>query len=279
MHLPEHEPLDPSRQADLDRRRLRRALWLAGGFVALLWWIKMAEVLLGSSWAGLSIQPREATGLLGVLTAPLLHGSLAHLLSNTLPLLVLGTLAFAVYPRAATRAVPAVWLLGGLGVWLFARDSFHLGASGVAHGLMLFLFVLGVLRRDRPSVATALVAFFLYGGMLLTVLPREPHVSWESHLAGAVVGALAAWRWRALDPAPPRKRYSWELEDELAELERQREADTLEPPRPEQVPVLWHRPAPDPAGTGVVIPFRRPPGPNDHDGPPPGESRPPRTLH
>ena len=132
MHLPEHEPLDPRRQADLDRRRLRRALWLAGGFVALLWWIKMAEVLLGSSWAGLSIQPREATGLLGVLTAPLLHGSLAHLLSNTLPLLVLGTLAFAVYPRAATRAVPAVWLLGGLGVWLFARDSFHLGASGVA---------------------------------------------------------------------------------------------------------------------------------------------------
>ena len=41
----------------------------------------------------------------------------------------------------------------GLGVWLFARESFHFGASGLTHGLMFFIFVSGILRHDRLSIA------------------------------------------------------------------------------------------------------------------------------
>ena len=124
---------------------------------------------------------------------------------------------------------------------------------------MFFLFLTGLLRRDRLGVAIALVVFFFYGGMLLTVLPREEHVSFEYHLAGAVAGALAAILLFRLDPKPVRKRYSWEdEEDEPAS------ADTeLDLPRPDDVPVLWKR-EPESAEGARILQF--PARVDDNDG-------------
>jgi hypothetical protein len=120
---------------------------------------------------------------------------------------------------------------------------------------MFLLFSLGLLRRDRPAVAAAMIAFFLYGGMLLTVLPHEAGVSWQSHLGGALAGLLAAWLFRRSDPLPPRRKYSWELEEELAAQAR-RDRDELEPASPHEVPVLWQRDAGDQRNErGVVLPF------------------------
>lgn len=261
MDLPLPEtPADPAAQARHDRSRFFGALLLSVGFVALLWWIKMFEVWLGHSLSGLGVRPGSITGLLGILTAPLLHGSVGHLINNTLPLLVLGTLAMAIYPRAFKPALVLIWLGSGLGIWLFGRDSVHLGASGLNHGLMFFLFVLGLLRRDRPAIAALMIAFLLYGGMLLTVLPGDPQISWEAHLFGALSGVVAAVLWRKLDPPPSRKKYSWDLEDEnMQPLENAlaaEERDLYEPQSPRDVPVLWHRPAPDEGQRGVVVPFR-----------------------
>lgn len=105
---------------------------------------------------------------------------------------MLSALALYAYSLATRRALPAIWLLSGVAVWLFARPSFHVGISGIVHGLMFFLFVIGLLRRDRLAIAISLVVFFLYGGMVMTVLPREPNVSFEYHAAGAAVGLVAA---------------------------------------------------------------------------------------
>ena len=255
LPLPE-EPLDPQAQARHDRRRFRLALCVSGFFVVLLWWIRMLEVGLGQPLGALGVRPGELDGLLGVLTAPMIHGSTKHLVGNTLPLLVLGTLTLAVYPRTAARAIGLIWFASGLGIWLIGRDSLHIGASGVTHGLMFLLFALGLLRRDRPAIGAMLIAFFLYGGMLLTVLPGDPQVSWEAHLSGAAAGLLAAVLWRRRDPAPARKRYSWEDEPDepLASALALQERATFEPPSPPEVPVLWQRPAaPE---SGVVLAFR-----------------------
>ena len=152
-----------------------------------------------------------------MLTAPLLHGSVAHVLANTTALLLLGTLAGTVYPKASLRALPLLWLGAGLGAWLLGQPgSHHLGASGVTHGLAFLVFVLGLLRRDKAAIAAGMLAFLFYGGMLLTILPREAGVSWESHLGGALAGVLAAFLFRRTDPQAPRPRYSWEIEEELA---------------------------------------------------------------
>ncbi|HEU4665798.1 MAG TPA: rhomboid family intramembrane serine protease [Dokdonella sp.] len=243
-----------------DRLRIRYALIGAGALLAGVWIVWLAAWLLGWPIDDLGIVPRRAAGLVGILTAPFAHASFEHLMSNTLPLGVLATLTLYVYPRATRLALPAIWLLSGLGVWLFARDSVHVGASGIVHGLMLFLFVIGLLRGDRLAVVTSLVVFFLYGGMLLSVLPHEERISFEYHLAGAVAGLLAAIVLRRRDPAPARKRYSWEIEAANDGVD-----DEYELPRAQDVPVLWQRSAGE-SGHGQVIAFRpRPPAPGGRD--------------
>lgn len=216
-------------------------------------------------WRVLAVRPLRADGLFGVLAAPLLHGSPEHLLMNAIALLLLGTLSGVAYPRATLRALPLIWLGSGLAAWTLGEaGSHHVGASGLSHGLMFLVFVLGLLRRDRASVAAGMVAFFFYGGMLLTILPRELDVSWQSHLGGALAGALAAVLLRRVDPLPPRKQYSWELEEEDFEQRMREDVDagTLEPPRPQEVPVLWRREPEDARAGAKVLPFptRRPPG-------------------
>jgi hypothetical protein len=116
---------------------------------------------------------------------------------------------------------------------------------------MFFLFVIGLLRRDRLAVVTSLAVFFLYGGMLVSVLPGEERISFEYHLAGAVAGVLSAALLRARDPLPPRKRYSWEDEPESEPPGD----DELELPRAQDVPVLWQRAGAD-EDRGRVVELR-----------------------
>ena len=246
LHTPEDVPDTPAQRA-ADRRRLILALNASLAFVLLL--AAVFALQHGVDFRAFTVAAREPAGLLGLLTAPLLHGSFEHIAANAASLLLLGTLALAVYPKATLRALPLFWLSSGLGAWLLGDPgTHHLGASGLTHGLMFLVFTLGLLRRDRPSIAAAMIAFFLYGGMLLTVLPQEPGVSWQSHLGGAIGGVLGALLFRRTDPLPPRKKYSWDLEDEAAFDED----DELELPKPDDVPVLWRRP---PEERGVVLPF------------------------
>lgn len=245
---PTPEPTATS--VEQDRRRIRYAALGAACLLIGVWLVWLSAWAFGWPLDDLGIRPRRVQGLLGILTAPLAHASFQHLMSNTLPLGVLATLVLYCYPRAARIALPAIWLLSGLGVWLFARESVHVGASGVVHGLMLFLFAIGLLRRDRLAVVTSLVVFFLYGGMLLSVLPHEERISFEYHLAGAVAGLAAAFALRRRDPAPASKRYSWEIEAPTPTADEE-----FELPRPHDVPVLWQREAGD-RGHGRVIAFR-----------------------
>jgi membrane associated rhomboid family serine protease len=214
MHLPDHAtPDDPALQHRRDRQRLLRAFNASLAAVLVLAAVYSAQG--GFDVAAWTVVPQTLAGLRGVFAAPLLHGSAAHLAANAAAVMLLGTLAGCVYPRATLRALPLLWLGAGLGAWaLGAPDTHHLGASGVNHGLAFLVFTLGVLRRDRAAIAAAMLAFAFYGGMLLSVLPQAAHVSWESHLGGALAGVLGAWMFRRVDPMPPRRRYSWELEEE-----------------------------------------------------------------
>ena len=196
-----------------DAVRFRRAVLAVMVFLGVLWVIRLADSGLSLELPHLGVYPRDAAGLWGILLAPLIHGSWGHLVSNSFVLLVLGTVLLYAYPRAAPGVLLLIWLGSGLGVWLFARSSYHLGASGLTHGLMFYVFVSGILRRDRLSIALSMIVFFLYGGMVWSVFPQQPGVSWESHFFGAVCGVLAAVLFRHRDPLPPVKHYDWEDED------------------------------------------------------------------
>ena len=249
LAAPNPDPTDTT--IATDRMRLGYAVMGASALLFGIWVIWLAGYALGWPVSDLGIAPRQPSGLIGILTAPLVHGSFAHLVSNTMPLGLLTALALYAYPLATRRALPAIWLLSGLLVWVFARPSFHVGISGIVHGLMFFLFVIGLMRRDRLAVAITLVVFFLYGGMVMSVLPREQGVSFEYHAAGALIGLIAAIVLRKTDPAPARKRYDWEDESDDDEIID----DELELPSPSDVPVLWERDD-EPQRDGKVIEFR-----------------------
>lgn len=251
---------DPRRLAREQAARVRRGLAFWCGFVAVLVVVQVLTI----AWPSLSawaVVPLTLRGLVGLATAPLLHADFGHLFSNAFALVVLGTLVATVYPRSASRLVLAGWVGAGLVTWFIGRPSVHLGASGLVHALFFALFTLALLRRDRPAIVAALVAVVLFGGMLLTVLPHEWRISWEMHAGGALAGVVAAIAWRRRDPPPPRRLYSWEVEEQQAEAlaeARALDADTFEPARPGEVPVLWVRPE-DRDARGQVLPFRRPP--------------------
>lgn len=196
-----------------DTRRLRIAFAVVLSFALLLWVVKLAEYLGGLDFTHFGIYPRLAGGLAGVLFAPFIHASFAHLFANTAPIIVIGTMLLYAYPRAAKVLLPVVYLGGGVAVWLFARQAYHIGASGVAFGMLFFVLTVGVLRWERRAIALALVVFFLYGGMIWGVLPEAPEISFESHLSGALIGIVLAFLLRHRDPEPPREQYSWEREE------------------------------------------------------------------
>jgi membrane associated rhomboid family serine protease len=204
------------------RALLALAIWLSLGFVILLWLIHVMNWGLDLDPSPFGLRPREWSGLVGIVTAPLVHSDFGHLFANSVPLATVGAAMLYLYPQSTLRVLPAVYLGSGLLVWLFGRSSVHLGASGLVYGLVGYVFVAGLLRRDRRAIAAALLVAFMYGSLAWGLLPIQPGVSWETHLSAAGIGALLALALRSLD-VPPRKRYEWEdpseeedVDDELA---------------------------------------------------------------
>jgi membrane associated rhomboid family serine protease len=193
------------------RALLSLAVRLSIGFVAVLWLIHLMNWGMDLDPLPFGVRPREWLGLVGIGAAPLVHGDFAHLVANSAPLLVLGATMLFLYPHSTLRVLPAVYLGPGVLVWLFGRDSVHIGASGLVYGLVSYVFLAGMLRRDRRAIAASLLVVMLYGSLAWGVLPIRPGISWETHLSAAVIGVLMALALRRLD-IPPRKRYSWEDE-------------------------------------------------------------------
>ena len=218
IHIPD-PAYSGSEQARAD---FRLAVRIAASFVALIWFIQLLNWGLDLELVRFGVRPRQLAGLPGILFAPLLHGSFAHLIANSLPLLVLGTGMLHLYPNSAVRVVPAVYVGPGIAVWLFGRGSIHIGASGLIYGLVSYIFIAGMLRRDKRAIAAALLVSFMYGALVWGLLPIESGVSWETHLAAALIGVILAFALRHRD-IPPRNRYSWE--DEPDEPENEQDMD------------------------------------------------------
>jgi membrane associated rhomboid family serine protease len=138
------------------------------------------------------IRPLALDGLDGVLWSPLLHDDFGHLMANTLPFLVFGFLAMAGGIRQFVVVTAVIWVLGGLGVWLTGGSGYHIGASGLIFGWLVFLLTRGFFARSGLQILLAVGLFFVWGGILFGVLPGQPGVSWQAHLFGALAGLLAA---------------------------------------------------------------------------------------
>ena len=210
-------------------------------FVALLWVIKLLEVYFKWNLVDFGIRPRVPAGLIGIITGPLIHANYDHLLSNTLPLLVVGTGIIYFYREIAFRVVVLIYLFTGFWVWMAARPDSHIGASGLIYGFVCFLFFSGVFRKDRRLLSISLLVTFLYGSLVWGILPVDQSISWESHLYGSIAGILCAIYFRKEGPQAPV--HVWE-EEEVAPgnefwMEDKPSADIVPPEQPIQIKYIY----------------------------------------
>lgn len=160
-------------------------------FVGAIWAVYLFDLILPLEQLGLV--PRSFIGLAGIVTMPFLHGSFAHLISNTLPLIILLGLMVLSRPRPWSTLILLI-LISGVALWLFGRPALHIGASGLIYALMGFLIAAGALERQLVPAAVALFVGVTYGMSILGgILPGQPGVSWEGHLFGLLAGAGLAW--------------------------------------------------------------------------------------
>ncbi len=201
MHPPHPVHLVDSNVAHHHPNQFYSAAVLPVLAVLLLWIILGFDEVYGMKLDQFGIYPRTLIGLRGIVLAPFIHGGVEHLFNNSIPLLLLGWALMYFYPKASGRVVLVSWLTTGLWVWVMGREAFHIGASGIVYALATFIFFSGVFRRNRSLMALSLIVTFLYGSLWWGVLPIQQGVSWESHLAGGIVGILLAWFYRKVAPS------------------------------------------------------------------------------
>ena len=172
--------------------KLSRSVVVPARLVLLMWLVYFFEITWQVDLSYFGTYPRTIPGLLGIICSPLLHGSFWHLTSNTLPLLFLGTTLYFIYGKFADQVFFYCYFMTGALVWLLARPSFHLGASGLIYGLAFFLIFFGFFRKDFLSLVISVIVLLMYGGLFYGVVPFQVGVSWESHLLGAIVGFMLA---------------------------------------------------------------------------------------
>ena len=202
----------------IEKKRAQLAMLPAIVFVVLIWLSFVVDYAGLFEWnlSRLGILPGVVDGLIGIVFSPFIHGSFSHLLSNTLPLLIMIWFLFYFYSKIAFGAFVCLWLSSGFFTWLIGRGAYHVGASGLVFALLFFLFFSGVFRKYIPLVAVSLIVAFIYGSTIWSIFPItemvDATISWEGHLSGAVSGLIFAIVFRKQGPQKPE--VVWEDEDD-----------------------------------------------------------------
>ena len=210
--------LHDDKNVSIEIKRMRIALIPTIVFISFLWLLLFLDITLDLQFYKLGVYPLKLEGLTGILLSPLIHSSVKHLFSNTIPLLVLMWCLFYFYSEIAYKTFLLLWLLSGLFTWIIGREAWHIGASGIVYSLSSFLFFSGLFRKHIPLIAISLIVAFLYGSNVWNMLPWSMYldatVSWEGHLSGGVSGLITAIIYRNHGPQKPLKEWIDEDEEE-----------------------------------------------------------------
>jgi membrane associated rhomboid family serine protease len=187
-------------------------------FVLFLWIIKIVEYSTESNFTFLGLYPLSTKGLVGIITGPLIHADWKHLTNNSLPLIFLGWTLFYFYKEIAIKIFLLIYFLSQIWLWFFfVRPGYHIGASGLIYGMGAFIFVSGIIRKNRSLLAISLLVSFLYGSMVWGIFPYEEQVSWEGHLMGLIAGIILAYYFKDYGPPLPKQAFEDEEDEFMGE--------------------------------------------------------------
>jgi membrane associated rhomboid family serine protease len=158
----------------------------------IIWLVEIINIAVDHQLCDFGIFPRSKMGLVGIVLSPFLHYGLDHVVMNTLPFIILGGFVVLRNPRQFLKISIFIIIIGGMGVWMFGRTAYHVGASGLIFGYFGFVLSRSWYEHSFVSVIIAIFAILIYGGMLIGIVPIFSYVSWEAHLFGFIAGILIA---------------------------------------------------------------------------------------
>ena len=165
-------------------------------FVFVIWFVYWVEIQFGFNFNKFGVYPRNLSGFKGVFFTHFIHSDTSHLFNNSIPLFVLTVSLFYFYKEIAWKVLIFGSLLAGISTWIIARESYHIGASGIVYLLFSFILFSGIIRKHFRLVALSLIIIFLYGSMVWYILPIKEGMSWEGHLSGFIIGVFFAILYR-----------------------------------------------------------------------------------
>jgi len=205
--------MNSSEEAKFYKKKALLSAFIPFIFIFLMWTTKVIETLFNIDLVFLGIHPLNADGLAGIIFSPFVHADFNHLFNNSISLFLLSLALFFFYSDVALKVFLSTWFFSGIFVWIFGRESWHIGASGIVYGLAAFLFFSGIIRKYFRLVALSLLVVFLYGSMVWGLFPKVyQNVSWESHMLGFFSGIALAIYYRKEGPQEPV--YEWLQEEE-----------------------------------------------------------------
>lgn len=199
----------------LEKKIARIALVISFTLIFFMWLIHAANLWLELDLYKFGIYPLEPKNLIGIIAAPFIHSTedFGHILNNSVPAFVLTWLLFYHYRTIATQVIILLFVLTGLSMWLLARESYHIGMSGIIYGLTSFLVISGFFRKNMRVAAVSLFVIFLYGSLVWGIFPTSARISWEGHALGFFSGIILAVVYKNKGPQPQKMHY--EIEEEL----------------------------------------------------------------
>lgn len=195
----------------LERNKLLNAVFYPALFILVIGLVHSVQFVFDIKFTHYGIFPRNEKGLIGIITSPLIHGSFSHLFNNSIPILILGSSLFFFYKEIALKVTVWVYLMVGVWTWVYAREAYHIGASGLLYGLFSFLLVSGFIRQNKQLISLSFAVIFLYGSLVWGIFPIDVKISFEGHLWGFVAGVILAVYYRK--KGPQKIEHVWEDEE------------------------------------------------------------------
>ncbi|WP_208803292.1 rhomboid family intramembrane serine protease [Microbispora triticiradicis] len=189
--------MSDGRTAEIMIAEARKAFWVMVGFLALIWAVQVANWVSGYSLSySFGIRPWDVERLPGIVSAPLLHWSWAHIEGNSGPLFIFGFLAAYRGVRRFLGVTGLIAVASGLGSW-FTADAATVGAgaSGLVFGYFGYVLVRGAFDRHLIDIVIGLVMGLCFAYQFAGLLPAEG-IGWQAHVFGFVGGILGGYLFR-----------------------------------------------------------------------------------
>jgi len=147
-----------------------------------------------------ALLPKSPEHIPGIFTAVFLHANLEHLSANFLTMAVCLFGIFYFYKDIALAVTLIAHMATGTLIWLFARQVYHIGASGLVYALVFFVLISALIKRNKRLAVFAFIVLSLQSGLIWGMMPQNNHISWESHLFGGITGVILAILFRHKGP-------------------------------------------------------------------------------